>query len=98
MAVRPVVDEEGGVGVVCWKAATVETGKTTGREVGKWWVQIAPLAGIRGCCLNFSVKCRLRGAYGRTLVAFFCFVFVVERNRAYGWDNVERQEKMKLRR
>jgi hypothetical protein len=63
--------KKGGVDVVCWKAATVETGKTTGREVGKWWVQIAPLAGIRRCCLNFGVKCRLRGAYGRTLIAFF---------------------------
>jgi hypothetical protein len=35
MAARPVVDEEGSVDVVCWKAATVETGKTTGRESGK---------------------------------------------------------------
>lgn len=61
------------------RATTVETGKD---EVGKWWVQIAPLAGIRECCLNFSkVKCRLCGAYGRTLVACFEFDFFAERNR-----------------
>jgi hypothetical protein len=35
MAARPVVDEEGSVDVVCWKAATVETGKTT-EWTGEW--------------------------------------------------------------
>jgi hypothetical protein len=46
-------------------------GRRLDGRLGKWWVQIAPLAGIRRCCLNFGVKYRLRGAYGRTLIAFF---------------------------
>jgi hypothetical protein len=32
----------------------------SGRQGRKWWMQIAPLAGIRGCCLLFTrVKSRL---------------------------------------
>jgi hypothetical protein len=49
-------------------AATVGTREG---KVGEWWVQIAPLAGIRGSCLNFSKgEMSTARCLGRTLVAF----------------------------
>lgn len=48
-------------------------------------MQIAP-AGILGSCLNFSrVKCRLHGAYDRTLVAVWDFVFLVREIALVFW-------------
>lgn len=67
---------------------------TVGQEdkVGKWWVQIAPRAGIRKSRLNFSrVKYRLHGAYLRTLGRLLCFCGFADEGLRSGQDRASRK-------